>query len=143
VTTPGILRVFAEAHRRWGSKPWAELFAPAIATATEGWLVRPHVATMFALDEAGYGRLPYRGETGFHRGRPEALPPTGRHAEARGRLSVRNPDLAATLTTLAREGAEDFYTGSIARRIIADMEPMAGCSPPPTSRAWRRRSGRR
>ena len=36
VATPGILRVFAEAHRRWGRRPWASLFEPAIALATEG-----------------------------------------------------------------------------------------------------------
>ncbi|MBS7813597.1 gamma-glutamyltransferase family protein [Roseococcus pinisoli] len=125
VTTPGILRVFAEAHRRWGSKPWAELFGPAIETATEGWLVRPHVATMFALDEAAYGRLPYRTKLGFtEEGQRLYLRPDG--SPKRVGDSVRNPELAATLATLAREGAEDFYTGSLARRIVADMEAKGG-----------------
>jgi gamma-glutamyltranspeptidase / glutathione hydrolase len=125
VTTPGILRVFAEAHRRWGRRDWASLFEPAIATASEGWLVRPHVATMFALDERAYGRLSYRDKLAFTEdgarlylredGSPKRLGDT-----------VRNPDLATTLATLAREGAEDFYTGGIARRILADMERHGG-----------------
>ncbi|WP_424813503.1 gamma-glutamyltransferase family protein [Roseococcus sp. YIM B11640] len=125
VTTPGILRVFAEAHARWGRRPWAELFDPAIAIANEGWLVRPHVATMMALDEAGYGRLPYRAKLAFTEdGQRLYLRPDG--TPKRVGDSVRNPELATTLGTLAREGAEDFYTGSIARRIIADMQAHGG-----------------
>ncbi|MCW8085529.1 gamma-glutamyltransferase [Sabulicella glaciei] len=125
VTTSGILRVFAEAHRRWGRLGWADLFGPAIATATEGWLVRPHVAAMFALDERAYGRLSYREKLAFTEdGARLYLRPDG--SPKRVGDTVRNPDLAATLATLAREGAEDFYAGGIARRIIADMERHGG-----------------
>ncbi|WP_236020527.1 gamma-glutamyltransferase [Sabulicella rubraurantiaca] len=125
VTTPGILRVFAEAHRRWGRLGWAGLFEPAITTATEGWLVRPHVASMFALDERAYGRLSYREKLAFTEdGTRLYLRPDG--SPKRLGETVRNPDLAATLATLAKEGAEDFYTGGIARRILADMERHGG-----------------
>jgi hypothetical protein len=34
---------------------------------------------------------------------------------------VRNPDFASTLTRIAENGAEDFYTGEIGARITADM----------------------
>ena len=47
VTTPGILRTFALAHARFGSRPWADLFQAAIAFASDGWIVRPHVAGVF------------------------------------------------------------------------------------------------
>jgi gamma-glutamyltranspeptidase/glutathione hydrolase len=125
VATPGILRVFAEAHRRWGRRPWAGLFEPAIALATEGWLVRPHVATMFALDESAYGRLPYREKLAFTEdGARLYLRPDG--SPKRLGDAVRNPDLAATLAVLAREGAEDFYSGGIARRIAVEMERSGG-----------------
>ncbi len=125
VATPGILRVFAEAHRRWGRRPWAGLFEPAIALATEGWLVRPHVATMFALDESAYGRLPYREKLAFTEdGARLYLRPDG--SPKRLGDAVRNPHLAGTLATLAREGAEDFYMGSIARRVADEMERNGG-----------------
>ncbi|MBY0335633.1 MAG: gamma-glutamyltransferase family protein [Acetobacteraceae bacterium] len=125
VTTPGILRVFGEAHRRWGRRPWASLFDPAIAAATEGWLVRPHVASMFALDEQAYGRCAYVRKLGFT-GEGAGLYLRADGTPKRVGDAVRNPALAATLATLAREGAEDFYTGSLARRIVADMEAHGG-----------------
>ncbi len=125
VTTPGIARVFGEAHAGFGRLPWAELFGPAIGFAEQGWIVRPHVAMMFALNEAAYGRLPYADKL--------ALTPDGRALYMRpdgtpkklGDL-VRNPDLAETLRNLARDGAESFYTGEIARRLAEDMQAHGG-----------------
>ena len=125
VTTPGIMRVFGDAHAAFGKRPWAELFAPAIGHAEGGWVVRPHVATMFALDEAGYGRLPYIDKL--------ALTPDGRSLYLRAdgtpkRVGdgVRNPDLALTLRGLARDGAKSFYEGELARRICDDMRNHGG-----------------
>ncbi len=125
VTTPGILRVFARAHERFGRLPWAGLFGPAIAAATAGWTIRPHVAGVFATDEAPYGRLPYA--------RKLAHTEDGRRLYLRAdgtprRLGERvvNPDLAATLATIASEGVETFYTGTIARHIIAAMAAEGG-----------------
>jgi gamma-glutamyltranspeptidase/glutathione hydrolase len=123
--TPGIMRVFGEAHAGFGRLPWAELFEPAIGCAENGWIIRPHVATVFALNEAPYGRLPYA--------RKLELTPDGRALYLRPdgtpkRLgdSVRNPDLAASLRGLARDGAESFYTGEIAQRIADDMRAHGG-----------------
>jgi gamma-glutamyltranspeptidase/glutathione hydrolase len=125
VATPGILRVFAEAHRRWGRRPWASLFEPAIALATEGWPVRPHVAMMFALDESAYGRLPYREKLAFTEdGARLYLRPDG--SPKRLGDAVRNPDLAGTLAAIARDGAEAFYSGSVARRIADEMGRRGG-----------------
>ena len=125
VTTPGIVRVFGEAHQAFGRLPWAELFGPAIDFAEAGWMLRPHVAAMFALDEAGVGRLPYV--------RKLALTPDGRRLYLRPdgtpkKLGdeVKNPELADTLRSLARDGAESFYTGEIARRLADDMAKGGG-----------------
>ncbi len=125
VTTPGIVRVFGDAHGAFGRLPWAELFGPAVGFAEEGWLVRPHVAMMFALNETGVGRLPYAQKL--------ALTPDGRSLYLRpdgtpkklGDL-VRNPDLARTLRSLAREGADSFYQGEIAHRLADDMARHGG-----------------
>jgi len=125
VTTPGILRVFAQAHARFGQMKWADLFAPAIGFAERGWVIRPHVGGVFATNEQPYGRLPYAAKL--------ALTPDGTKLYMRPdgtpkRVGdpVRNPDLAATLGEIARNGAESFYTGEIARRIVADMQAHGG-----------------
>ena len=125
VTTPGIMGVFGEAHAAFGKLPFAELFGPAIGHAEHGWVVRPHVATMFGLDEAAYGRQPMLKKLAFTQdGRSLYLRPDG--TPKRVGDSVRNPDLGATLRSLAREGAESFYTGELARRIVEDMRRHGG-----------------
>ncbi|WP_458095662.1 gamma-glutamyltransferase [Roseomonas sp. WA12] len=125
VTTPGILRVFGMAHARFGRADWADLFQPAIGLAEEGWLVRPHVATMFHLDEKAYGRLSYAAKLGLTEdGRRIYMGEDG--APKRLGNTVRNPDLAATLRLVAQEGAETLYTGELARRVVADMQAHDG-----------------
>ncbi len=125
VTTPGILRNFALAHASYGSRPWGDLFEGAIGFARDGWIVRPHVAGVFATDEASYGRRPYVQKLKYTADgaalycRPDGSPK---------RLGdvVRNPALAATLASIARDGAESFYTGAIAANIVADMQAHGG-----------------
>jgi gamma-glutamyltranspeptidase/glutathione hydrolase len=125
VTIPGIVRAFALAHRQFGRLPWSDLFAPAIRVATEGWPVRPHVAGVFATNEAPYKRLPYIEKLRLTPdGQKLYLRPDGTTKKL-GDI-VHNPDLAATLATLARDGAEAFYTGDIAARIVADQRAHGG-----------------
>lgn len=125
VTTPGIVAAFALAHRQFGKLPWAALFAPAMRVAREGWPVRPHVAGVFATNEAPYRRRPYIDKL---RLTPDGvklyLRPDGT-AKKLGDIVV-NPDLADTLGVLARDGAAAFYTGEIARRIVADQQAHGG-----------------
>ena len=125
VTVPGILRTLAEAHARFGRLAWPALFEPGIAAAEEGWLVRPHVASMFHLDEAAYGRLSYRTKLAFTEdGRRLYIGADG--VPKRLGAHIRNPELADSLRLVARETAETLYTGELARRIIADMDHHHG-----------------
>jgi gamma-glutamyltranspeptidase/glutathione hydrolase len=125
VTTPGILRVFEAAHGRFGRLPWRDLFGPAIARAREGWAVRPHVAAMFTLNEAAYGRRNYVDKLSYSAdGARLYLRPDGTPKRV-GDL-VRNAELGATLEELARNGAASFFTGDIARAIAADMKAHGG-----------------
>jgi gamma-glutamyltranspeptidase/glutathione hydrolase len=125
VTTPGIVRVFGDTHRAFGRLPWAALFDPAVSFAEDGWVVRPHVATMFALNEASVGRLPFvRKLAHTADGQKLYMRADGTHKKL-GDL-VKNPDLAGTLRMLARDGAESFYTGEIAARVADDMARHGG-----------------
>ena len=125
VTVPGILRTLGEAHARFGRLAWPSLFEPAIACAEEGWLVRPHVAAMFHLDEAAYGRLSYRSKLALTEdGRRLYIAADG--APKRLGAQIRNPELADSLRLVAREGAETMYTGQLSRRIIDEMHRHDG-----------------
>lgn len=120
ITTPGTLKAFHEAHARHGRLPWERVLAPAIAFARDGFDLHPGVYLYWMtpvlpgrtsiLDRLRYspsGRRIYCGPDGA------APKPIGSR--------IRNPDFADTLERIAREGAADFYTGELARRIDADL----------------------
>jgi len=125
VTTPGILRLLARLHGGFGRLPWADLCGPAIAFATDGWAIRPHVATMFTLDETKLGRMLMADKLALTPGgRALYLRPDG--TPKRIGETVRNPDLGATLRLVADQGAESFHAGEIAERIADDMRQHGG-----------------
>jgi gamma-glutamyltranspeptidase/glutathione hydrolase len=106
VGVPGALRMLELAHRDHGRLPWADLFAPAIELAENGFEVSPR---LFGLLN-GFKRFA-RGED-FRRyfydasGEPR---PVG--------FRLKNPEYAAALRALAAGGAEPMYTGEIAAAI--------------------------
>lgn len=120
ICTPGMVRGMQLIHDRWCSRPWAELLAPAIRTAEEGFIVGGELAE-------GWKRKPARAEDSSLFAKlhvtPDArriyLKPDGSAYDAGERL--RNPDYARTLRRLAEHGAEDFYRGGLAAEITADL----------------------
>ena len=125
VTVPGFLAVAAAAHAQHGRLPWAALFGPAVRLAEEGWIVRPHNHTVFTQNERQYGRMNYGEKLGVTAdGRRIYLGPDGAYPRI-GQV-VRNPDLAATLREVARDGAEGFYRGALAGRIVAGLQDTGG-----------------
>jgi len=111
VGVPGNIALAAEAHERHGKLPWADLFAPAIALAREGWELTPRFVRAITVsrhsaahDEDGLAL--------FYDGNGEPLPAGAR---------VRNEELAQTLERIAREGPEAFYTGSLAAALANEV----------------------
>jgi gamma-glutamyltranspeptidase/glutathione hydrolase len=109
---PGNIRMFALAHSRHGKLPWAKLFEPAIRLARGGY------------------QLTERGRDAVAQWRPEALGLTpwarATYLDASGSPKpagtlIRNPELAGLLEDVARRGADSFYTGPIAERIVAPV----------------------
>lgn len=125
ITTPGALRVFADAHALLGRRSWAALFDGAVGFAEEGWIIRPHVHAMFTMDEAVWGRLSYAEKLRHTEdGRRLYCRPDG--SPKRLGDAVRNPELAATLRAIAAGGVEEYYEGGIARRIVAAVREGGG-----------------
>ena len=105
---PGLLRMLEMAHREHGSLPWARLFEPAIGLAQAGFAVSPRLHDLIARDKHLKTFKPTAAY--FHDA-------AGKPLEVGTRL--RNPGLAATLRTIARDGAGALYEGPIARDIVA------------------------
>ena len=124
IATPGSMRAYFEAQTMWGVKDWAEIVAPAIGWAERGFVVRPHVAGWW-VEGATMGRADNMGRLAFSStGRDIYFRSNGDHKRV-GDV-VANPDLAATLRIIAADGADAFYTGSIAERIVDDMVANGG-----------------
>lgn len=111
VGVPGNMRLAEEAHRRHGKLPWAALFEPAIGYARSGFVITPRMRE-FLLEARDRAAAASEGQAIFFDQAGEPLP-VG--------TMVRNPALAATLETLARDGADAFYTGANAQAIAAQV----------------------
>lgn len=116
IGVPGNVALAAEAHERYGSLPWAALFAPAIALARDGWVVTPRFHE-FLQQGANRAALTAEGRALFYDAAGEPLA-TG--------ATVRNPALADTLAALAQAGPASFYSGPMAAgmaSVIAAATP--------------------
>jgi len=116
IGVPGLPRLLELVHARHGRLPWAQLFGPAIRLAETGFAMSPRLHGLLERDkylreDAAARALYYRSD-----GTPR---PIGSRIE--------NPAYAATLRTLAAEGADAFYRGAIAedivRAVLADPRP--------------------
>lgn len=124
IATPGTVAGLALAHSRHGSMPWRDLCQPAASIAREGFPVRPNLID-FLLGEGSQGRAAPRDKMRFSRtGRDLYYRPDGTPKQI-GTV-VRNPDMADTLEMLARDGAETFYRGDLARQMADDIQENGG-----------------
>jgi gamma-glutamyltranspeptidase/glutathione hydrolase len=103
---PGNIRLMAEAHRRWGRLPWADLFAPAIALADDGFTVTPRLNGALTRIARFWDDFPEARAIYWVDGKPAAVGAT-----------IRNPALAGLLRTIASDGPDAFYSGGNARAI--------------------------
>jgi len=120
VGVPGMVRGTARALKDWGKLGLAQVLAPAIELADDGFAATPRYVAASCSQRA--------------RNYPESeayFCPGGTSRVAVGE-TVRNGPLAETLRTIARDGADAFYTGDIAMGIIEGQKrarPIAGAEP--------------
>ena len=115
VTVPGAVAGWEALRARYGTLTMADILAPAIFYATEGFPVSEIIAGTWAglVDTAGGGTN--LAQTYF---------PNGRAPHA-GEV-FRNPDLAGSLQLIAREGPSAFYEGRTADRILSVSREQGG-----------------
>ena len=106
VGVPGTVAGMWEAQRRFGNLPWREVLAPAIKYARDGFEV--DALLLQRRDEASKD---FAGKTNFD----------ASFGGMKQGVDFTQPDLAAVLTRIAEDGAEDFYDGKTADLIAASM----------------------
>lgn len=125
VTAPPVLDLFRQAHETYGRIDWADLIAPAVRVARDGWLVRPHNTMVFNQDERQYGRMNY-GEKLLFTADGRRIYGDGNGGCKKTGATIKNTDLAQTLDLIGREGAEVFFKGSLATNIIDSLTRAGG-----------------
>jgi gamma-glutamyltranspeptidase / glutathione hydrolase len=106
---PGSVAGMWEAHRRFGSLPWAELVQPAVNLA-QGIVVHERLALSLQRHQDRLGGFPVTARI--------FLP--GNRAPRVGERLVQ-ADLAETLRRVAAQGADGFYKGRTAELVAAEM----------------------
>jgi len=111
-SVPGCVSGWAALLDRFGAKTMAEVFAPTIAYAREGFPVSPIIAGGWGFDAKKHPTL------------AKTFLPDGR-APRFGDI-FKNPDLADFFDALCKGGAGAFYEGDIAERIVAFSKANGG-----------------
>jgi gamma-glutamyltranspeptidase/glutathione hydrolase len=122
VGAPGNLAGWCEMVTSYGSRTLAELFAPAVAVACDGFSL-----IEFNVEEIG-------GASG-EMGRYAALYPEWSRTYLQGISGgrpamgavLRQPALAGTLEALATEGPKLLYGGALGRKVIDRLAELGGC----------------
>ncbi len=115
VTVPGCVEGWWKLHQRFGKRPWAELFQPAIYYALHGYPVTEWVSAYWQAWASRLTQNPEARRVFLPGGQP---PKTGE--------IFRNPEYARALELIAAEGEDAFYRGEIAEAIIATSKTLGG-----------------
>ncbi|XP_039884350.1 glutathione hydrolase 5 proenzyme-like, partial [Simochromis diagramma] len=111
IGVPGEIRGYEAAHRLYGKLPWADLFQPTIKLAREGFPI-PYYQGHY---------IPRINNTSIRK----------LYLDKNGNLLktgdiVKFEKLADTLETIANEGPDVFYNGTIAKNLTSDIQKAGG-----------------
>jgi gamma-glutamyltranspeptidase/glutathione hydrolase len=115
VSVPGAVAAWEVIHRRFCTKPFAQLLDGAIGYAEGGFPLPPGIARSFANNVAKLAQFPSTASVLLRSG----APPT------EGDRLV-NADLARSLQAVAAGGADEFYRGALARRMVQGLQAAGG-----------------
>lgn len=116
VGVPGTVAGFDLALKKFGSKSWQELTAPAIKLADEGFELSPALAGAIGRLKKDWDKYPAS--------RRVFLAKDGSNLPAG--FIWKQPDLARTLRRIQELGRAGFYAGETAALIAADMKRNGG-----------------
>jgi gamma-glutamyltranspeptidase/glutathione hydrolase len=115
VGVPGSPHGLFALQRELGRLPFADVVAPALVLARDGFAVDRWLAQDLEKERDELARNPGA----------RALFFVGERTLQEGER-LRQPDLAGTLARYARDGPEAFYTGAVAELLVAEVRGNAG-----------------
>jgi gamma-glutamyltranspeptidase / glutathione hydrolase len=118
IGVPGTVAGLALAYEKYGSGnlSLAELIAPAITLARNGVEIVDDIADTLPQAQARIAR--------WHSSAPVFLNSDG--TVLMPGQDLLQPDLAATLRTIARDGPKGFYEGPVAEKLVASVRKAGG-----------------
>ena len=112
---PGSPAALVHIATKYGRLPLKQTLAPAIELARNGSPASPRLVMGLKFKEALIRRWPAAGQVYLPDG---ALPAAGD--------TLFNPGLAATLESLAAQGIDGFYRGTVARKLVEGTRAAGG-----------------
>jgi gamma-glutamyltranspeptidase/glutathione hydrolase len=109
---PGTIAGMYSAFKKYGSGKvtWKQVVAPAIKAAKDGYVVSDGLATTLSTEREHFLKYDGSKKLFFPNGKPVAAGDT-----------LKNPDLAWVLEQVADRGADGFYRGPVAERLVNDL----------------------
>lgn len=108
VGVPGTLALLEHAHRLHGRRPWAELVAPTIRLAEEGFPISPRLAS--AINGEAERLQAFSATTTYFLTGAGTAPEVG--------TVLKNPNFGRTLRLVAEQGSQVLYRGEIGRALV-------------------------
>lgn len=112
---PGVPAAMAHIARRYGHLPLTQTLAPAIRLAREGFAVDEQYRRYAKMRLKDLQRYPETARLFLHNNQ---VPAAG--------YRLQQPELARTLESIASDGAEDFYRGELANRLVDGVRQAGG-----------------
>ncbi|WP_299975831.1 gamma-glutamyltransferase [uncultured Pseudoteredinibacter sp.] len=113
---PGTVAGMIHALENYGTMKLAQVIAPAIKLAKEGFIVTPGLANDLVVKRKRLTRYPATKEIFYHS--------DGRNLQAGERLIQK--DLAWSLSEISKHGKSAFYGGSIAKKFVSASDKYNG-----------------
>ena len=108
---PGTVAGFWAAHQKFGNLSWKQVLAPAIKLARDGFIPANKLAREVQSHFDWFGT-----STNFKE----------HFSKLKAGERFKQPALAATLTRIAKNGHDEFYTGETSKLIVNQMERDGG-----------------
>jgi len=115
VAVPGTVAGLELALKKYGTMKLPDVMAPAIRLADNGYPVSAKLAHEFAEEKKYLQQFSVSNRIFLKNGEM-----------CKAGETLRQPELAATLKRIAKNGAAEFYHGETARMLVSDMAALGG-----------------